>query len=239
MKSVQDTYLLHNGVAIPCVGYGTCDTDGEVTVRSVKCALQAGYRLIDTAMFYKNEESVGKGIRESGVPREEITVVSKLWNYDHSYEKAKKSFQESLERLGLDYLDLYLIHWPIPKNEQENYIENNRETWKAFEELYHEGKIKAIGVSNFKPHHLEEIMEGATVMPMVNQIEFHPAGPKWKPSITARPIISRFKPGAPSAAASCSVCRKSAKWRKNTGKIPASWRCGGYSSMVSSLFPSR
>ena len=132
MKSVQDTYLLHNGVAIPCVGYGTCDTDGEVTVRSVKCALQAGYRLIDTAMFYKNEESVGKGIRESGVPREEITVVSKLWNYDHSYEKAKKSFQESLERLGLDYLDLYLIHWPIPKNEQENYIENNRETWKAF-----------------------------------------------------------------------------------------------------------
>ena len=117
---------------------------------------------------------MGKGIRESGVPREEITVVSKLWNYDHSYEKAKKSFQESLERLGLDYLDLYLIHWPIPKNEQENYIENNRETWKAFEELYHEGKIKAIGVSNFKPHHLEEIMEGATVMPMVNQIEFHP-----------------------------------------------------------------
>ena len=109
MKSVQDTYLLHNGVAIPCVGYGTCDTDGEVTVRSVKCALQAGYRLIDTAMFYKNEESVGKGIRESGVPREEITVVSKLWNYDHSYEKAKKSFQESLERLGLDYLDLYLM----------------------------------------------------------------------------------------------------------------------------------
>lgn len=174
MKSVQDTYLLHNGVAIPCVGYGTCDTDGEVTVRSVKCALQAGYRLIDTAMFYKNEESVGKGIRESGIPREEITVVSKLWNYDHSYEKAKKSFQESLERLGLDYLDLYLIHWPIPKNEQENYIENNRETWKAFEELYHEGKIKVIGVSNFKPHHLEEIMEGATVMPMVNQIEFHP-----------------------------------------------------------------
>ena len=117
MKSVQDTYLLHNGVAIPCVGYGTCDTDGEVTVRSVKCALQAGYRLIDTAMFYKNEESVGKGIRESGVPREEITVVSKLWNYDHSYEKAKKSFQESLERLGLDYLDLYLIHWPIPKKQ--------------------------------------------------------------------------------------------------------------------------
>ena len=89
MKSVQDTYLLHNGVAIPCVGYGTCDTDGEVTVRSVKCALQAGYRLIDTAMFYKNEESVGKGIRESGVPREEITVVSKLWNYDHSYESEK------------------------------------------------------------------------------------------------------------------------------------------------------
>ena len=174
MKSVQDTYLLHNGVAIPCVGYGTCDTDGEVTVRSVKCALQAGYRLIDTAMVYKNEESVGKGIRESGVPREEITVVSKLWNYDHSYEKAKKSFQESLERLGLDYLDLYLIHWPIPKNEQKNYIENNRETWKAFEELYHEGKIKAIGVSNFLPRHLEALMEQADTIPMVNQLEINP-----------------------------------------------------------------
>ena len=165
---------LNNGVKMPQLGYGVYQVSNEECERCVRDAISVGYRAIDTAQSYGNEEAVGNAIRKCGVPRDELFVATKVWISNAGYEKAKKSFQESLERLGLDYLDLYLIHWPIPKNEQENYIENNRETWKAFEELYHEGKIKAIGVSNFKPHHLEEIMEGATVMPMVNQIEFHP-----------------------------------------------------------------
>ncbi|MGM9974544.1 MAG: aldo/keto reductase [Clostridiaceae bacterium] len=176
MKSLSDTFTLLNGVKIPCVGFGTWRTpDGEVAVSSVKEALKVGYRHIDTAAAYKNEGSVGKAIKEAGIPREEIFVTSKLWNSEHGYETTLKAFEKTMEELGLDYLDLYLIHWPVPKIHREDWKEATLSTWRAFEKLYKEGKIKAIGVSNFKVHHLQHIIDNCEIKPMVNQIEFHPS----------------------------------------------------------------
>ncbi len=175
MKSVKDTYRLSNGVQIPCVGFGTWQTpDGEVAVSSVKAALEAGYRHIDTASAYGNEESVGRAVRESGIARKDVFVTSKLFNPDHGYDKTMRAFDISLRELGFDYLDLYLIHWPNPIHFRNNWKEANAGSWKAFEELYDAGRIRAIGVSNFRPHHLTALMETALVMPMVNQIRLCP-----------------------------------------------------------------
>lgn len=174
MKTLTDVYTLSNGVTIPWVGFGTWQTpDGQVATDAVKAALAAGYRHIDTASIYKNETGVGQGIRESGVPREEIFVTTKVWNNKRGYEKTKESVLKSLERLGLDYLDLVLIHWPAVPKHEDNWEELNGRTWQALIELYKEGKIRAIGVSNFKPHHLKALLE-TEVKPMVNQIELHP-----------------------------------------------------------------
>lgn len=174
MKTLTDVYTLSNGVAIPWVGFGTWQTpDGQVAADSVKAALAAGYRHIDTASIYKNEAGVGQGIRESGVPREEIFVTTKIWNNKRGYDKTRESVEKSLERLGLDYLDMVLIHWPAAPHRVENWEELNQSTWQALTDLYKEGKIRAIGVSNFKPHHLKALLE-AEVKPMVNQIELHP-----------------------------------------------------------------
>lgn len=162
----KEYVVLSNGIKMPIVGFGTFKTGDEAeTIDSVKSALQVGYRQIDAAAYYGNEEAVGKGLKESNVPREEIFLVSKLWNYDHGYDNTIKSFNESLKRLDVDYLDMYLIHWPNKLN---------LETWRAFEDLYEEGKIKAIGVCNFKENHLEELIKNSRIMPMVNQIEIHP-----------------------------------------------------------------
>ncbi len=174
MKNLTDCFQLLNGVKIPCVGFGTWQApDGEVAERSVAEALRAGYRHIDTAAIYRNEESVGRGIKESGIPREEIFVTTKLWNKCRSYDLAYSAFEKSISKLGLDYIDLYLIHWPASPAEYENFNEINLDAWKAMTELYKAGKIRAIGVSNFLPHHLEALMK-TEVIPMVNQIEFHP-----------------------------------------------------------------
>ncbi|MCI1575035.1 MAG: aldo/keto reductase [Weizmannia coagulans] len=160
----------NNGVEIPQLGLGVFLVKEENELKNaVKAALETGYRHIDTAMIYGNETYVGDAIRESGVDRKEIFITSKVWNYDHGYEETKAAFQASLDRLGTDYLDLYLIHWPSPK-----YIE----TWKAMEELYHEGKVKAIGVSNFQIHHLEDLLAHSEVVPVINQIETHPEFPQ-------------------------------------------------------------
>ena len=176
MKNLSDTFTLSNGVKIPCVGFGTWRTpDGEVAVSSVKEALKVGYRHIDTAAAYKNEGSVGKAIKESEVPREEIFVTSKLANPDHGYETTLRAFDKTMEELDLEYLDLYLIHWPVPIGHREDWKEDILATWRAFEELYKEGRIKAIGVSNFKIHHLQHIIDNCEIKPMVNQIEFHPS----------------------------------------------------------------
>lgn len=175
MKSLTDCYVLNNGVKIPCIGFGTWQApDGQTAYEAVKAALGADYRHIDTAAAYGNEESVGKAIADSGIDRKELFVTSKLWNEMHGYENTLKGFDKTLKDLGLDYLDLYLIHWPNPIKYREHWQETNAGTWKAFEELYRAGLIRAIGVSNFLPHHLEEISKTAEVAPMVNQIRLCP-----------------------------------------------------------------
>ncbi|MEY8351846.1 aldo/keto reductase [Lachnospiraceae bacterium 54-53] len=175
MKSLSDTYQLHNGVKIPCIGFGTWQTpDGDVAVSSVKNALEAGYRHIDTAALYYNEESVGAAVKESGIPRDEIFITSKLQNTAHGYGETLEAFEETMKKLDTDYLDLYLIHWPNPIKYRNNWQQANAGTWKAFEELYAAGRIRSIGVSNFHPHHIEELMKTASVAPMVNQIRLCP-----------------------------------------------------------------
>lgn len=175
MKSLTDNFILQNGVKIPCIGFGTWKAqNGEIAVNAVKQALHAGYRHIDTAALYDNEESVGVGIKESGLPRDEIFVTSKLQNAAHGYQATINAFEESMKKLDLDYLDLYLIHWPNPIMFRSNWQEANAGTWKAFEELYEAGRIRSIGVSNFHRRHLEELMKTAKVAPMVNQIRLCP-----------------------------------------------------------------
>jgi diketogulonate reductase-like aldo/keto reductase len=175
MNSIQDCYVLSNGVKIPCVGFGTWKLlNDDYTVDIVKTAIDCGYRHIDTAYAYQNEEAVGKAIRGCGLKRSELFITSKLDNPDHGYENTLKEFEITMNNLGLDYLDLYLIHWPRPVQFRDNWKEMNEGSWKAFEELYQAGKIKAIGVSNFLEHHIEAILETATIAPMVDQLELHP-----------------------------------------------------------------
>ena len=159
---------LHNGVQMPWLGLGVFQVPKEITKRVVLDALQLGYRSIDTAAFYDNEQEVGMAIKESGIPRDEIFVTTKLWNTDHGYKEALQAFEKSLNRLGLEYIDLYLIHWPVPS--QGKY----KETWKALEKLYQEGRVRAIGVSNFQIAHLEDLLADCQIKPMVNQVEYHP-----------------------------------------------------------------
>ncbi len=175
MNKLTDTFKMNNGVEIPCIGYGTYLTPDEGTFQAVTEAIKVGYRHVDTAAFYQNERGVGKAINECGLPREELFVTSKVWNSDRGYEKTKAAFAASMEKLNLEYMDLCLIHWPANKKQfGEEAKSINAETWRAFEELYAEGKIKTIGLSNFLPHHIDELMETAKVKPMLNQIEFHP-----------------------------------------------------------------
>lgn len=176
LSSLTDTYTLSNGVKIPIVGFGTWQTpDGDVARESVKAAIAAGYRHIDTAAAYGNEESVGAGIKESGVKRADLFVTTKLWNPDHGYDNAKKAIDTSLQKLGLDYVDLYLIHWPNPIDYRDNWEAVNAETWRAMEEIYAAGKARAIGISNFRPKHFNALMKTAKVTPMVNQIFLNPS----------------------------------------------------------------
>lgn len=164
IKSIKK---LNNDIKIPMFGLGTYLNDnGRQAIDSILYALEIGYQHIDTAAMYENEMEVGKAVRESGIPREEIFVTTKLWNSDHGYDNTIKAFQRSLERLGLDYVDLYLIHWPV---------ENLRlESWRALERLYSDGLCKAIGVSNYMERHVDEILNNFSIVPAVNQVEFSP-----------------------------------------------------------------
>ena len=160
---------LNNDVRIPQLGLGVWQvSEGEEVESAVKTALECGYRLIDTAAAYQNETGVGKAIKASGVPREDIFLTTKLWNGDQGYENTLRAFDSSLEKLGLEYLDLYLIHWPVPA--KDKYVDS----WRAFEKLYDDERVRAIGVSNFNPSHLERLLKTARVVPTVNQIELHP-----------------------------------------------------------------
>ena len=171
----MEQYTLANGVQIPAIGLGTWQTPDDVTgYQAVLSALQHGYRHIDTAQGYRNEDIVGRAVKDSGIPREEIFITSKLDNPNHGYDNTMRSFEGTLEQLGTDYVDLFLIHWPNPLQYRETWQQTNAETWKAFEELYHAGKIRAIGVSNFRQHHIDEIMKTAEIATMVNQIRLCP-----------------------------------------------------------------
>ena len=162
--------VLSNGIKIPSIGFGTYKSgDNNETAEIVKYALECGYRQIDTASFYGNEVGIGNAIKESKVKREDIFLVTKLWNDDHGYDKTIEAFNNSLKRLQVEYLDLYLIHWPNKLN---------AETWRAFEDLYKAGKVKAIGVCNFKIGHLEELKKTAKILTMVNHVEVHPQSSK-------------------------------------------------------------
>ncbi|MCM3727252.1 aldo/keto reductase [Neobacillus cucumis] len=171
VNNLQDTTTLINGVKMPWFGLGVFKIEeGPELVNAVKFAIKHGYRSIDTAAIYQNEEGVGQaireGIKEAGISREDLFVTSKVWNSDLGYEATLEAYETSLKKLGLDYLDLYLIHWPV----EGKY----KEAWRALETLYKEGRVKAIGVSNFQVHHLENLMKEAEIKPMINQVEFHP-----------------------------------------------------------------
>ncbi len=172
--SITDTYTLSNGVKIPAVGYGTWQTPNDVTAMHVKTALDIGYRHIDTAWGYDNESGVGEGIRASGVRREDIFLTTKHWVTFRGYQNTINAVEDSLKCLGLDYIDLYLVHWPCVEASRSDWQEINADTWRGFERMYKDGKLRAIGVSNYEKKHLEALEKTAEVMPMVNQLEFHP-----------------------------------------------------------------
>ena len=166
ITDLQGTVSLHNGVEMPYFGLGVFKVnDGDEVYEACSFALNNGYRHIDTAALYGNEIGVGKAVRESELGRSDVFVTSKVWNTDQGYETTLKAFDKSMERLDIDYLDLYLVHWPKEKS---------KDTWKALEKLYADGRVKAIGVSNFLQHHLEDLLQSAEVVPMVNQMEFSP-----------------------------------------------------------------
>lgn len=174
MNDIKDCYTLSNGVQIPCVGFGTYKAADKDNADIIKLAIDAGYRYFDTASFYGTETYLSEAIEKSGIKRNEFFITSKVWKDEMGYHETKKAFERTLENLKTDYVDLYLIHWPLPTPGYKEWKELDLATWKAMEELYHAGKIRAIGLSNFLPHHIENICKNCEVEPMVNQIEFHP-----------------------------------------------------------------
>ena len=174
MESIYDCFKLNNDMKIPCVGFGTYKAAEGNNVEVLKIAIEAGYRYFDTASFYQTEDFLGQAIRESNLPREDFFLVSKMWKDEMGYQQTKDALEKSLKRLGTDYLDIYLIHWPRPSADCENWKELDLETWRAMEELQKEGKIRGLGLSNFLPHHIKNILENGTVKPVVNQLELHP-----------------------------------------------------------------
>ncbi|WP_347550122.1 aldo/keto reductase [Pseudalkalibacillus hwajinpoensis] len=167
MAKQWTTTKLHNGVEMPTLGLGVWKMENNDEVKTaVNAAIDAGYKAIDTAAAYKNEEGVGAAIKENSTPREELFITSKVWNADQGYESTLKAFEDTVSKLGIETLDLYLIHWPVDGK--------YKETWRAMEKLYKNGRIRAIGVSNFHPHHLDDLLNDAEIKPMVNQVEFHP-----------------------------------------------------------------
>ncbi|MDD5788952.1 MAG: aldo/keto reductase [Spirochaetia bacterium] len=182
-KSLESVFSLSNGVKMPCLGFGTWQSsDGEEAYNAVLSALGLGYRHIDTAAAYGNEKSVGRAVadflKESSLKRSDLFITTKLWNEDHGYESTKKAIDCSLEKLGLDYLDLYLIHWPNPVKFRSCWQKANAESWAAMEEAVEAGKIRAIGISNFCERHIDELLKTAKIKPMVNQIKVCPGQPQ-------------------------------------------------------------
>ncbi len=167
-------YILNNGVEIPAIAFGTYKAADGKSADVIRAAIEAGYRYFDTASFYGTETYLAQAVRESEISRDKIFIASKLWKTEMGYENVKYAFERSLDKLNTDYLDLYLIHWPLPDPEYKDWKQLDKETWRAMEELYQAGKVRAIGLSNFLPHHIDNILEDCTVRPAVDQIEYHP-----------------------------------------------------------------
>lgn len=170
---IQETFALPGGSRVPAIGFGTYNAKGGDNLQMIKAAIDAGYRYFDTASLYGTERALGQAIKESGLPRESFSLASKAWTDEMGYEEVKEALERSLNRLQTDYLNLYLIHWPKVSEEDTNWKVRCQETWRAMEELVREGKVKAIGLSNFLPHHLDVILEKADIRPAVNQLELH------------------------------------------------------------------
>lgn len=175
MPTIASGFKLSNGVTMPCIGLGTWQVpDDDVLVKAIHSAVNLGYRHIDTAHIYGNERSVGVAVRTCGVPRSKLFVTSKLWNTDRGYKETLEAFERTMDALQIGYLDLFLMHWPAARGEAMTWQSINSGTWRAMEEIYCRGRVRAIGVSNFLVHHLVPLLARAEVVPMVNQIEFHP-----------------------------------------------------------------
>ena len=244
MNSQADCYELKNGVKIPCIGFGTWRTEGEATFSAVKEAVAQGYRHIDTAAAYRNEESVGKAVRQSGVPRKELFVTSKLPNDAHGYDEALEAFGRTLERLGLAHLDLYLIHWPNPVKYRDCWQRANAGAWKAFEELYCAGKIRAIGVSNFREHHLDELMKTAKIAPMVDQLRLCPGETQESTAACCRErgiLLEAYSPlGAGQAFQVPELAALAEKYGKSVAQICIRWSLQmGFLPLPKSTAPGR
>lgn len=167
-------FKLRNGLEIPCIGFGTYNPQGGDNCKIIQSAIEAGYRYFDTASLYGTERALGQAVKESGIDRQELFIASKLWTDEMGYEETKQAFERTLNRLQMDYLDMYLIHWPRQSEEDEGWKERCVETWRAMEELYKQGRIKGLGLSNFLPHHMQVILDNCEIKPDVNQLELHP-----------------------------------------------------------------
>ncbi len=174
MKSINDTYILSNGQQIPCLGFGTYNPTGGDNVKIIQTAIEAGYRYFDTASKYETERDLGRALKESGIDRKEFFIASKAWIDEMGYEETKQALERTLNRVQTDYLDLYLIHWPRSAEDDTDWKEKGLETWRAMEELYEAGKIKGLGLSNFLPHHMDNILQNCKVKPVADQLELHP-----------------------------------------------------------------
>lgn len=174
MKSIHDTYTLSNGLQIPCMGFGTYNPKEGDNCEIIRTAIDVGYRYFDTASLYETERALGQAIKESGVQRSELFIASKAWIDELGYQETKQAFERTLNRLQMDYLDMYLIHWPRRMEGDTDWKERNLGAWRAMEELYEAGKIKGIGLSNFLPHHLENILQNCKIKPVTDQLEVHP-----------------------------------------------------------------
>lgn len=245
LSNPHATYKLSNGVQIPVIGFGTWQVkNGEEAYTSVTYALKVGYRHIDSAEGYFNEESVGKAIRESGIPRSEIFLTTKLTNRHKTYEDAKTAIEDSLKRLGLDYIDLYLIHWPNPVAHRPDYETRNKEVYRAMEDAYKAGKIRAIGVSNFRKHHLDALLKHATIKPMVNQILINPSDMQeelvaYNESLNI--LTEAYSPfGTGKIFNVPSLVEIAKKYNKTVGQVVLRWSLEhGYLPLPKSVTPSR
>ena len=259
MKSLTDGYILNNYTKIPCIGLGTWQTpDGKTAENAVRTAIESGYRHIDAAANYKNEESVGDGIKNSGISREELFVTSKVWVKNRGYAKTVASCKKTLHDLKLDYLDLFLMHLPCPNSaasgltEQDtdkhdifpNWREINCDTWRAMEALYKEGLVHAIGVSNFMPHHFISLLQNAEIIPMVNQIEFHPGMPQTETVRYCREyhmVIEAYSPiGTGKLLRSEQMIAMAQKYGKSVAQLCVRWCLQkGVVALPKSVHPSR